>query len=277
MSIYKLKNITQQDVLIDGIINPSSGSSFLFPVNETIDLIDSGQYSEGISYHLRLNKSDFIGSECGSLYENISNAIRNNQFILNDGDNDYSKEDSLYIIKYGMPLVLNTKTILDGNNSTDFNSFNFLNPSEWTTPPVNDDFTNADSTFTITPDPGKALYLTKSKTILDLDTQVEAEDEIFFRVWMHVEGLGVIPVKEDSYKNLVELMKGAELVYESPKIGNPATNGTPSLVHVVYEYGKPIILSSKTQMKLEIGLKNHSKPVSGNHLYVRIEAVSVTE
>jgi len=113
MSIYKLRNETGSEQ-----VDVKFGSNlFTFPVNALIDLVDT----------IGLESNDIIGSLGGEAYEDIASLIRTGNWFLNDGDNDYLKEQALHVLKYGTPLLNNHVK----RESHTLVSHDFANKSTW--------------------------------------------------------------------------------------------------------------------------------------------------
>lgn len=254
MSIYKLKN-------------KSGGSlekfGYTFSNDEVKDLIDD----------LGMEVYDILGSKGGENFEELRSLVTGGDWSINDGDDDLSVTEAIHLIKWGAPRKIHTvRDFAAEQTGVAFESHNFCDPSEWTV-------SEEDSTWTLTPDPGKVLRLTGSKVMFD--RRFEASDGVFFKVWMDYEvAPGVIqniPVKVDAYPDMYRLLLGSRNSYVTPQIGSPASKGAVELVHIPYKYVEPINLYSSLNMRLEIYFENHQIPDHGDYLRLRVEAISESE
>lgn len=247
MSIFKLKNLT-------GLDSFQEWCNYTFPNNQAIDLLNTE--------NLKIDLSDIIGIKNGVDFENIRSLIKTNQWKLNDGDQDLSQEDALHLLKYGTPATIRARVDSSGHSGVALKSHNLANQEEWT---------NGECKFVVTPDAGRSLSLSASKVMID-DNFV-ADDSMYFRVFV-----GDLLVRQDLYESTTDLLLGCTSFFKSDKIGDVSSNGSPALIHIRYSYTEPIVLKSSLGMRLEIGFLNNRPPKSKNSiLQIRLEGSSLKE
>jgi hypothetical protein len=96
MSIFRLKNNTGSDS------QQVWANNFVFPNGIAIDLLETSSYGDpAIEYSIGLTIDDLLGIRGGRYFSNIAELIRTGQWCLNDGDNDLTTSNALFLLKYG--------------------------------------------------------------------------------------------------------------------------------------------------------------------------------
>jgi hypothetical protein len=253
--MFKLTNKTGADVDTLGKI---------FQNDVEVDLLEDSK--------LRLALEDIIGIRGGTKYEAIAALIRTGEWILSDGDQEFTKEQALHLLKYQQLPEIKVKQVPSGLSGWAATSHNIGDMTQWD----NTDPENPESKFVIEPLEGRKLHLTGSKVLIS--PNFKASNDMYFRVYMDYEvAPGVIQnimVREDSYTNIKQLKVGAENMFVSPAIAGGADRGSPELVHIKYSYTEAITLDSALNMRLEIGIRDNTPIPEKFDLWIRVEGKS---
>lgn len=248
MSMFQVFNATQADIVEFG---------YTFAPGIVVDLLETSG--------LRLTIDDILGIHGGDNYQTLSDRIRSGDFTFTDGDGYFQTDCALHLLKYGTLPEIKVKQVPSGLSGWATRSHNIADMDEWT---------EGESKFVVEPTAGKKLHLTGTKVLVC--PNFVASNDMYFRVYMDVQGYGNIVVREDLYTNMNQLKAGAENIFVSPPIANGSDRGSPELVHIKYVYTEVITLDSALNMRLEIGIKDNTPLTTKSHLWVRIEGKSET-
>jgi len=224
MSIYRLVNISGQDILIDGDAGKtvlSNGTQF--------DLIENGMCVD-----------DIIGLKGGRYFDTILSYITSGQCYMHDGTKRLRKQSAIYLLKTGVLLDMCGPWTMSPQETP-----NFMDPSSWVQGwPV----------YTLNVASGKELHILSSTVTINTAVNIPIGVRSFFRVYAANKNLLLY---NKTYSTIEDLFVAVNDVKITPQIGDPNGKGSSSkvLATTTYPNESQMVLLSSMAMSVEIGFE----------------------